>query len=74
MSDDPVDNRMIFDERDDSHPAATGRAHQRIHLIDFSYHLGPAFGRHIGDFCSIGLSKWEKKPEYTETVIRLFRL
>jgi hypothetical protein len=32
---------------DDPHLAATGRAQQGIHLIDFSYHFGPAFGEHI---------------------------
>jgi len=45
MADDPVDNLWIFNERDDPHPAATGRTDQGIHLVAFSYHLGPAFGR-----------------------------
>jgi hypothetical protein len=47
MTDDPVDNLMVFDERYDPHPAATGRTQQRINFIDLSYHLRPALSRHI---------------------------
>jgi len=44
MADDPVDNLMIFNERDNLHPAATGRTDQWIHLVDLADHLGPACG------------------------------
>jgi hypothetical protein len=47
MTDDPVDRLRFFDERDDSHPAATSGTTKRIHLVDLADHLGPAFGRHI---------------------------
>ena len=48
MMDDPVDNLMVFDERDDPHPADAGWTQQRINFIHLADHLGPAFGRHIG--------------------------
>ena len=45
MADDPVNGLGLFDKRDDSHLATTCRTKQRVNLIDFSDHLGPASGR-----------------------------
>jgi len=47
MTDDPVDNLMVLNERDDSHSASTGRTDQRVHLKNLADYLGPAFGRYI---------------------------
>ncbi len=44
MADDSVDDLVIFDKSDDSHLSSTARAQQRVCLIDFTDHLGPAFG------------------------------
>ena len=44
MADDLIDGFRIFDKRDDSHLASTGRTKQRIHFVDLAGHLGPAFG------------------------------
>jgi hypothetical protein len=42
VDDNLVDNFMVFNERDDLHLASTGGAKQRVHFIEFSYHLCPA--------------------------------
>jgi len=42
VADDPVDNFVIFDKRDDSQLSSTARAQQRIYLIDYTDYLGPA--------------------------------
>jgi len=47
MTDDPVNRLRIIYKKDNSHPAATGRTDQWIHLVDLADHLGPALGRHI---------------------------
>jgi hypothetical protein len=47
ITDDPVDRLRFFEERDDSHPAATSGTIKRIHLEDLADHLGPALGGHI---------------------------
>jgi len=44
MADDLIYGFRIFDKRDDSHLASTGRTKQRIHFVDLADHLGPAFG------------------------------
>jgi hypothetical protein len=43
VSDNLIDNFMIFNERDDLHLASTGRAKQRINFIHLANHLSPAF-------------------------------
>jgi len=47
MTDDPVDGLRLLDKRDDSHPAATRRTDQWIHLINLADHPGPAFGERV---------------------------
>jgi hypothetical protein len=46
MADDLIYGFRIFDKRDDSHLASTGRTMQRIHFVDLADHPGPAFGGH----------------------------
>ena len=47
VSDDLVDDFMIFDKGDHFHLSAALRAEQWINFKNLSYHLGPAFGGHI---------------------------
>ena len=47
MTDDPFDNLMVFNERDNGHFASARRTDQWIHFIDLADHVSPAFGRHI---------------------------
>jgi len=47
MADGSVNGLGLFDKRDDSHLATTCRTKQRVNLIDFSDHLGPASGREM---------------------------
>jgi hypothetical protein len=49
MADDPIDGLRVFDEGDDTHLSSASRTQQRVYLIDFSDHLGPAFGRDMAD-------------------------
>ncbi len=44
MIDDPVDHGIVCQEGNDLHLSAALRADQRIHLVDFADHLGPACG------------------------------
>jgi hypothetical protein len=55
MADDPIDNFGIFNKGDDFHLCAALRAEERIHFIDFSYHLRPAFG---GDRWRLIFNDW----------------
>ena len=43
MADDPVDNFVIFDKGDNFHLSAASWTDERIDLIDFFFHLRPAF-------------------------------
>jgi len=45
--DDFVYYGVVFDEGDDSHPATTIKAKERVHFIDLADHLCPAFGGHM---------------------------
>ena len=47
MAEDPVNGLRLFDKRDDSHLASRYRTKQRVNLIYFSDHLGPASGREM---------------------------
>jgi len=42
--DDPVYHAVVGEERDDLHLSAAARAGHRVNFIDFTDHLGPAFG------------------------------
>jgi hypothetical protein len=42
--DDAVDHGIVGEESDDLHRAAALRADHRINFIDFTDHIGPAFG------------------------------
>ncbi len=45
VADDPVHHGIVGEKGDDPHRAAALRADERVHLIDFADHLGPAFRR-----------------------------
>jgi len=45
MADDLIDGLRVFDEGDDTHLASASRTQQRVYLINFADHLGPASGR-----------------------------
>jgi len=47
VMDDLIDDLMVFDKGDDMHLASASRTEQRIDLVDFLYHFGPAFGGKI---------------------------
>ena len=42
MADDPVHRGIVCEEGNDAHLASAPGAEQGVHLMDFSYHLGPA--------------------------------
>ncbi len=46
VSDNLVDNFVIFDKGDHFHLSAALRTQQRVNFIDFFYHLSPASGRY----------------------------
>jgi hypothetical protein len=47
VSDDLINDFVILDKGDHFHLSPALRAEERIHFIDFFYHLGPAFGGHM---------------------------
>lgn len=42
MADDLIDGLRVFDEGDDTHLSSASRTQQRVYLINFVDHLGPA--------------------------------
>jgi hypothetical protein len=46
VSDDLINDFMILDKGDNPHPTPTLRTGKRVYLINFFYHLRPAFGGH----------------------------